>query len=87
MRMWPSGRTNVRGRTRAERALIRRTITRLLQERSGLSAGRVVRLVHLTAMVALPRGAADELWAVRLLQACRSELAAHDHRPRQAEAA
>jgi hypothetical protein len=74
MMRWTSDLTGVRCRTRAERALIRGAITRLLQERSSLSAGHVVRLVHLTAMVALPRGAADELSAFRLLEACRSQL-------------
>lgn len=67
--------TGVCRRTRTERAMIRHTITRLLQDRSGRSAGRVIRLVHVAAMVTPPRGLSDEVSAARLLRACRSELA------------
>lgn len=68
-------------RTHHERALIRHTITQLLQGQSGRSAGRVIRLVHVTAMMTLPRGMPDELSAARLLIACRTALAREDPQP------
>jgi hypothetical protein len=61
-------RTSVSRRSRMERAMIRHTITRILQERSGRSAGRVIRLVHLTAMATQPHRKFDELDAVHLLR-------------------
>ncbi|HET6625686.1 MAG TPA: hypothetical protein VFG63_04800 [Nocardioidaceae bacterium] len=58
-----------------ERDLLLRTIEQLLHRHAGhVPAGRIVRLVHLTAAELLAPGAADELGTTRLFRSCHGRL-------------
>ena len=75
---------HTRGRT--QRRLIRRVVEQLARRPGATeSFGQLVRLVHITALTALPAGMDGALAERRLLRACRARLqpeqAVRRHRP------